>query len=467
MNQFTDAVNSYKEELIKSLQECIQVKSISGNQEETLHALNFFLNLGISMDFKATNIDNLGGVIEFGEGEKVIGIIAHMDTVPEGTGWTYPPFEGQIHDGKIYGRGAIDDKGPSISALYALKILKDSGIQPKCKIKIIIGIDEETLWNATPKLLEKIQEPDFSFVPDAKFPIVIAEKGLLWFELNKSFRAPDLQRKPGIIIKKILGGSDSLNIVPDYCEAILALPKEEAETIQKNLQRLQHNQNPYNIGVEPDGTDLKLFSRGKSTHAFSCDEGRNAISQLILFLNELDIVPEQKEFLQTYTHKIGLEYYGQSLGLGLEDELTGKLTVNPGYIFLDEKSVTLKVDIRFPASENLANMKTKLQSSFQPFQGNLTIIDSLASLCFSEDDPHIRKLLKVYRDYTGDQKARPLGMGGTTFSKAFRNAVSFGPTFPGMAKVEHQPDEYMEIDHLLKCTEIYALALKELAFTFL
>lgn len=163
-----------------------------------------------------------------------------------------------------------------------------------------------------------------------------------------------------------------------------------------------------------------------------------------------------------YHTKIGMEHFGDSLGLALEDELTGKLTVSPGFILLDEKSVTLKVDLRFPASEQLASLKTKTKSSFQVFGGTLKMIDSLESLRFPEDDPNIRKLLRVYRDFTGDSKAEPLGMGGTTFAKAFKRAVGFGPTFPGMAKVEHQPDEYMEIAHLMKCTELYTLALKEL-----
>ncbi len=234
------------------------------------------------------------------------------------------------------------------------------------------------------------------------------------------------------------------------------------QTVEEELQRFLQQEKFTNIEIEKNDSEIKLLSHGKSTHAFNCDEGRNAISQLILFLNQLDIAEEQKIFLETYSSKIGMEYYGESLGLALQDELTGKLTVNPGYILMNEESVNLKVDIRFPASEQLSVLKTKVDSAFQTFQGNLKIIDSLESLSFPEDDPNIRKLLQVYRDYTGDQEARPLGIGGTTFAKAFKNAVSFGPTFPGMAKNEHQPDEYMEIDHLIKCTEIYALAIKKL-----
>lgn len=463
MNGLKSITNSYKEEMIKSLQACIKIKSISGEEEGTLKALEFFLNLGQTMGFNTTNINNLGGIIEFGEGEKTIGIIVHLDTVPEGTGWKFPPYEGQIQDGKIYGRGAMDDKGPAISALYALKAIKESEVKPDCKIQIIIGIDEETIWSTTPRLLEKIKEPAFSFVPDSKFPLVIAEKGLIWLEIKKDFTETIAQKqKPSIIIKNMLGGSGSLNIVPDYCEATLELTEDSSQIVTRKLKEFLQQEKSFKLELENNDSEIVLLSHGKSAHAFSCNEGENAISQLILFLNQLDIAVEQKKFIDTYATKIGMEHYGQSLGLALEDELTGKLTISPGYILLDENSVTLEVDIRFPASEHLASMKTKVESGFQIFEGNLKILDSLESLNFPKDDPNILKLLQVYRDYTGDTEAEPLGMGGTTFSKAFQHAVAFGPTFPGMAKVEHQPDEYMEIDHLMKCAEIYALAIKEL-----
>lgn len=464
MNDFKKLTNSYQKEIIKSLQDCIKIKSVSGDQAGTLQALNFFLDLGRSMGFKATNIEDLGGIIEFGEGEKTIGIIAHLDTVPEGTGWKFPPFEGQVQDGKIYGRGAIDDKGPAISALYALKAIKDLGMKPARKIQIIIGIDEETVWNTTPQLLKKIKEPNFSFVPDSKFPIVIAEKGLLWLEIKKDFTPAtvEAQTTAPIIIKEMHGGGESLNIVPDYCEATLLRTEGNTEAIEEKLKGFLQKEKSFNLKLEKNRSALKLLSYGKSAHAFSCDEGQNAISQLISFLSQLDIAEEQKQFLNIYHTKIGMEHFGDSLGLALEDELTGKLTVSPGFILLDEKSVTLKVDLRYPASEQLASLKTKTKSSFQVFGGTLKMIDSLESLRFPEDDPNIRKLLRVYRDFTGDSKAEPLGMGGTTFAKAFKRAVGFGPTFPGMAKVEHQPDEYMEIAHLMKCTELYTLALKEL-----
>ena len=61
-----------------------------------------------------------------------------------GDGWNTDPFEGVIADGRITGRGVLDDKGPVIAALYAMKALKDSGAELKRRIRLIVGTDEET-----------------------------------------------------------------------------------------------------------------------------------------------------------------------------------------------------------------------------------------------------------------------------------------------------------------------------------
>ena len=157
MDKIKEKVDAVKDEMIKALQDCLKVKSTTG-EDGVLDALDLYLKLAEGMGFTANNIENLGGIIEYGSGQKAIGIIVHLDTVPEGTGWNHPPFEGQIQDGKIYGRGAIDDKGPAIAALYALKAVKDSAVKLKNKIQIIVGIDEEDVWTSTPKLLQRITD---------------------------------------------------------------------------------------------------------------------------------------------------------------------------------------------------------------------------------------------------------------------------------------------------------------------
>lgn len=458
-------VNSYKNEMIKVLQEYIRIKSVSqaetdnqaDKQGETgvQDALNYLLDLGSRLGFKSVNIDNLGGLIEFGEGKETIGIIVHADTVPEGEGWTFPPFEGQIQNGRIFGRGAIDNKGPTISALYAMKAVKDSGVTAGKKVQMIICLDEEISWNLTTELLKKIKQPEFSFIPDSRFPLINAEKGLLWVELKKDFNP---SAGSGIKLKSLKGG-DSLNMVPSYCEAVLEAPPDRHSAIREKLQVFQ-NSTGFNLEMQPESSALRLISRGKSVHASCCSEGKNAVSQMLLFLSELEITAEdQQKFIKAYAEKIGMDCNGESLGCSFRDEITGELTFNPAQIVLDKSSVSLKIDIRVPASCGLDTLLSRLREGTRDFDCKLEILDSLPPINVPENSEYVQTLLEVYRNFTGEKKARPCGIGGTTLAKVFKNAVAFGPLFPGMEKTEHQPDEYMEIDHLVRCAQLYAQAL--------
>ncbi len=127
-------IEEHKNEMITKVQELIQIPSVITHSSNPLypfgepinHALEYMLNLGKSLGFRTKNIDGYCGYIEFGEGEELIGIIGHLDVVPEGNNWTYPPFGGTIANNKIYGRGAIDDKGPVISSLYAMKAIMET-----------------------------------------------------------------------------------------------------------------------------------------------------------------------------------------------------------------------------------------------------------------------------------------------------------------------------------------------------
>ena len=147
-----------KDELIKNLQELIKIPSVHSESnnvnepfgENTVKALEYILNLGQKFGFKTKNIDGYCGYIEFGEGPELIGIVGHLDVVPEGENWTYSPFEAHIENNKIYGRGAIDDKGPVMASLYAMKAVMDycseNNISINKRVRLILGLNEERDW---------------------------------------------------------------------------------------------------------------------------------------------------------------------------------------------------------------------------------------------------------------------------------------------------------------------------------
>ena len=148
-----DYIKNTKNEMIQKLQELIQIPSVYAESKNPLmpfgensnRALEYILDLGNTLGFRTKNVDGYCGYIEFGEGEEMLGIIGHLDVVPSGDNWTYPPFSGTIFDNKIYGRGAIDDKGPVIASLYAMKYVLDNCKVNK-RVRLILGLNEENDW---------------------------------------------------------------------------------------------------------------------------------------------------------------------------------------------------------------------------------------------------------------------------------------------------------------------------------
>ena len=196
------ATERYFDDLVNSLSKFIQfdssLKPAEGEYpfgKETADCLAYFLSLAEEMGFETHNYDNYVGEVVFGTGEE-FAILAHLDVVPAGSGWKYPPFGGVINDDisnggvigkKIWGRGAMDDKGPAMVCLYALKALKDEGFKPCRKIKLIVGCNEECGWKCIEHYKKVAHMPDEGFTPDADFPVIYAEKGILHFSLKRGF----------------------------------------------------------------------------------------------------------------------------------------------------------------------------------------------------------------------------------------------------------------------------------------
>ena len=173
--------------------------------------------MGREMGFAVKNVDNYGGHIDFpGSGDKIMGILGHLDVVPAGDGWQHEPYGGEIEEGRLYGRGTSDDKGPVIACLFAMKALKEAGYQPKATIRLILGLDEETHWKGMEYYFARERKPDWGFTPDADFPLINGEKGMLVFDLAKKFARTSGE---GLVLRSLSGGI-APNSVPDSCRAV-------------------------------------------------------------------------------------------------------------------------------------------------------------------------------------------------------------------------------------------------------
>lgn len=455
--ELSNIVEGYQNDIIKSTQELVRIKSVEEPQEGDMpfgkgpaEALKRMLEMGENLGFKVKNVDNYAGHIEYGEGEEIVGILVHMDVVPEGDGWDHPPYAAEIHDGKIYGRGTVDNKGPGVSSLYALKALKDSGKKINKKIRIILGTNEETNWGGINYYLKKEKAPDVAFTPDADFPLIKGEMGILVFDLISKFK----EAKGDIALTSIKGGI-APNVVPDLCCATLKVVKEKQEEVLKALE-------DHVKSVQDE--EIIITTKGVSAHGSTPEKGKNAISLMFNLLNNIHIDNlDVNNFIEVYNQKIGMETNGKSIGCGFKDDLSGELVFNVGKIDLNETEAKITVNIRYPisctAKEVYAGMEKELEGT------NVLIhhIEDMGPINVPEESDLIQTLMKIYQKETGDLESKPLVIGGGTYARALKKAVAFGPVFPGRPCVEHQRNEYISIDDLMKCTKIYAEAIYELA----
>ncbi|MFO7154395.1 MAG: dipeptidase PepV [Caldicoprobacter oshimai] len=457
-------IESYRDEIIRSTQELVAIPSVEGEPqpgkpfgEDVYRALDYVLTLGRRLGFETKNVDGYAGHIEFGQGEKMLGILTHLDVVPEGSGWTYPPYGGEIHDGRIYGRGAIDDKGPTIAVLYAMKAVMQSGIPVNKKVRLILGTDEESGWEDLKYYFKREAVPDFGMSPDGRYPIINAEKGILHIALCKKFSSG---QKSSIGIEKIYGGQRP-NVVPDECICVFG-PGVDREKLIKGIEDFK-GKSEHAIEVELDqGGTVIVKSIGQLAHASMPEKGKNAIGQMLLCLSALGLgYSEMERFIAFLSEAIGMQVDGQSMGLALEDQLSGKLTLNLGMIQVDSQVGRAVIDIRYPVSFEEQEILARIHMVADMHGVEVEVLDHQGPLYVPEDHFLVQTLKKVYAEQTG-QPAYTVAIGGGTYARAIKNAVAFGAVFPGKPEMAHQRNEYIEIEDLMMNAKIYAHAIAEL-----
>ncbi|HMA68941.1 MAG TPA: dipeptidase PepV [Candidatus Mcinerneyibacterium sp.] len=431
-----DWIKSNENRILSDLEEFIKIKSVQKQPKKNKpfgegvdEALKFILKYAENLGFKTKNLDNYIGFADWGEGSEMLGILCHVDIVPEGSGWNTDPYKMEIKDNKIIGRGVLDDKGPTILILNAVKYLMENDIYSNKKIRIIFGTNEESGWKGIEYYLENEKEPDIAFTPDAEFPVIFAEKGILHFKLKSDFKNDD--------IKEIKGGN-APNMVPN-----------EAYAVVKNVYKFE---NKKDIEIIEKENVVKIKAHGTSAHASTPHLGDNAISKLINYLNNYIKDP----FLDFYEDKIGLLYNGENIDVGFEDEISGKLTFNTGII--DNQGVV--VDIRYPVSVDKEQIEKNIRNNLE--KGiNYEEIAHKNPLHVSKDSDLVQELMTVYNDIMEDNQT-PIAIGGGTYARAVKKGVAFGPLFPKQEEVAHQANEYFEKDKFFKSLEIYIKGIKKL-----
>lgn len=319
-----------------------------------LNALNHALKMCEREGLKIKSVDNYMGHGQWGDGDDYIAIMGHLDVVEVGDGWNHPPFSAYIEDNKIWGRGALDNKGPLIAAFYGLLALKECNIKLKHPIRIIFGTNEETGMEDCRYYLSKEKAPIAGFTPDNKFPAIYGERG----------------------------------------RAMIRVSGHKKE--------------------------------------------------LIDFVNE---------------YLMNAKPNGDRLGINVKDEHFGEMIIrNKLFENLEHDYLAVKFSLSYPDC-NIDEIIDKIRNKATNLK--VELISNSPCVLHNPNSTLIQTLNDAYNEANNDNK-KPTTTTGGTYAHVCHTIVPYGPSFPGQIGIAHQPNEWIDIDDLIKCAKIYAYALYKL-----
>lgn len=460
---FQAEVEKRKEDLLADLFSLLEINSERDDSKVDANhpfgpgpvkALHKFLEIAKRDGYKTKNVDNYAGHFEFGEGDEVLGIFAHMDVVPAGSGWDTDPYTPTIKDGKLYARGASDDKGPTTACYYGLKIIKELGLPVSKKVRFIVGTDEESGWGDMEYYFEHVglKKPDFGFSPDAEFPIINGEKGNITEYLHFAGENTGAAR-----LHSFTGGLRE-NMVPESATAIVS---GELPDLKAKLAIFSKENNLRFELTNPSSDHYQVTIIGKSAHGAMPASGINGATYLAKFLSQFDFEGPAKDYLDIAGTILLDDHEGKALKVAYVDEKMGALSMNAGVFRFDETSQdnTIALNFRYPQGTSPKAIQTVLETL------------PVAFVSLSEhghtphyvpmEDPLVKTLLSVYEEQTG-LKGHEQVIGGGTFGRLLKRGVAYGAMFPDSVDTMHQANEFIDLDDLFRAAAIYAQAIYEL-----
>lgn len=459
---FTNYIDEHEEEMVEDVKRLCRINSVKGAYEVgkpfgegPYNALMTAMSMCERYGFSTVNYDDYAIAADMNEKEKALDILAHMDVVAPGEGWTVTePFDPIVKDGRIYGRGTSDDKGPAVAALYAMRAVKELGIPVTKNCRLILGSDEESGMSDIPHYYAVEEEAPMTFSPDSEFPVTNVEKG----QFRLSIRA-DFDKEEGEAVLTELCGGDTINIVPGRAFAAIKgltdeVIKPEAEAVEKETG--------VKLSISAVVGGLRIDAEGAGAHAAHPHEGKNAALALLHLVNRLPLsdctqVRLLKELEKLFPYG---DCYGKALGAALEDELSGPTTMSADILKVSGTSIELDVDSRTAAAATEQNtvepaVKRIEEAGFEcrhRLRGP-HVVDG--------NSDFVKTLLRCYEDVKG-MEGRLISTGGGTYVHDLKNGVAFGAVGDGTDTNMHGADEFMIIKELKEAAVIYALSISEL-----
>jgi succinyl-diaminopimelate desuccinylase len=439
--------------MVEDFKGLLSIESVGGTQETTTQypygknvfdALDYMRQLALTDGFEIIEFDGYALAVVLGKGGERIDVVCHLDVVSQGVGWTHDPFAAQSVGDVIYGRGALDDKGPAIIAYTALKEIKrrvDAHEIPALarELRVVLGCDEERTMNDMKYYIAKAGEPTFAFTPDGYFPLSIGEKGALMWTLKG--------KNSGII--QSLDGGVQCNVIPPIAKAIL----RGIDPVRLS-GCLERENTKYTLQIE--GEEINLSVEGKAAHASKPELGDNATLRLLKAIAQAGGDP-----LATLLYNTFADAYGVAAGMAVESKIMGKLTLNLGVLRIKEGDLYAELDCRYPIESDSAQLTRILNNQLHGLSVSLDY--DAPPMLNDEADPFIQILLHNYRTWSGDLETAPIISGGVSYSKVIKHCVAFGPHRPNEVSLAHQADECISILDMENLLRVYIRTMLDLA----
>lgn len=423
---FEKYFDEHMDEILRDLAEIISIESVadvnspvkpfgSGSAKALEWGMDFMKKLGM----ETKNFDNYAVRGDFGgENAPELAVLAHLDTVPAGGGWSYPPFELTIDGGKLYGRGTIDDKGPAVAALWAAKAIRELNIPVK-NFRLIFGGNEEGGCEDMEYYEKQESFPENVFTPDGSFPVLNCEKGMVHLTFSAPFEDD--------IITSINGGT-VINAIPDNCEVVFKDQK------------------------------VRVYS-GRSAHGSRPENGDNAVTKFLADYSKNGENSLLKALAEIFPHG---ETCGKSAGLGFEDKISGMMTCALTILKTENGRLKGGIDIRFPIDRTYAEISGIIIKALNCAGFETDECSGMEPHYVPEESEFVQSLLKVYEDIKGE-KGYCIAEGGITYVHNTEGAVAFGAEFPEEENNMHGGDEHISMETFRYNLNMYANAIAEIA----
>lgn len=451
LEQINSWVQEHYNELVEDLAELVKIRSVSEPCEQyamgegCARCADHALEIGRKHDFLTENHDYYCvSLVLKGTGEGELGILGHLDVVPEGSGWSYPPYGAEIHDGYMIGRGAGDNKGACVMSMYAMRCIRDLQLPMSHDIRLIMGFNEESGMLDVEHYLKVKEPPKFTIVCDGAWPMITGEKGILTANLTTSVTDGNLL--------DISGGITS-NSVPDSAWARIRTDRKCAQLkLREDIQ----------VEQLPEG--LRIQAKGIACHAMAPESGKSAIYALTNYLLEEQLLSGDSLRAVRFVNQVVSDYYGKGLRIEKEDDISGKTTCIGGMIRMNQGKLALNINVRYAIRADRQIQKERLYAACEEAGFAVESFADSGPRYMSAEEAPAAQLLQLYRWFTGDD-APPIIMGGGTHARKFPNALPYGPGhwgFQGKFGGAHSVNEGVYLEHLTQAIPIYVAALLQL-----